>query len=207
MKPGLFFAFEGIDGCGKSTQIQLLEEALVQQGYDIVRIREPGGTSAGEEIREVILKPRPQGLAPMSELMLYSAARAQLMTEVVQPALEAGKAVLADRFAWSTLAYQGFGRGLDLSIIENLIELAVGELWPTQTFILDLPVDESRRRQAIRNEAADRMELEQDTFFEKVRQGYLYVAKKHSGKVQCLSALQSIDEIHEQIMTQMKEFL
>lgn len=139
--------------------------------------------------------------------MLYSAARSQLMTEVVQPALDSGKAVLADRFAWSTLAYQGFGRGLDLSIIENLIELAVGELWPTQTFILDLPVDESRRRQAIRNEAADRMELEQDTFFEKVREGYLYVAKKHSDKVQCLSALQSIDEIHAQIMTQMKEFL
>lgn len=207
MKKGLFFAFEGIDGCGKSTQIQLLEDALIQAGYEIVRIREPGGTDAGEEIREVILKPRPEGLHSITELLLYSAARAQLMNQVVKPALAEGKAVLADRFAWSTLAYQGFGRGLDIAEIEKLIELAVDGAWPTQTFILDLPVSASRERQAIRGEAADRMELEDNEFFEKVRQGYLHVAKSHPDKVQCLSAQQTIEEIHESIMGTIKELI
>lgn len=204
---GLFFAFEGIDGCGKSTQITLLEHALIDQGYDILRIREPGGTSAGEEIREVILKPRPEGLDPIAELMLYSAARAQLMSQVVQPALDQGKAVLADRFAWSTMAYQGFGRGLGVEHIDYLIKLAVGRTWPNTTFVLDLSVEESRARQASRGEAADRLEQEKDAFFQKVREVYLHVAKTYPDKVQCLSAMQSVEDIHTQVMAQVSEFL
>lgn len=204
---GLFFAFEGIDGCGKSTQMNLLEAALVKLGYDTLRIREPGGTAAGEEIRNVILKPRQEGLDPLAEVLLYSAARAQLMTQLVQPALDAGKAVLADRFAWSTMAYQGYGRGLNVDDINYLIQLAVGQTWPQTTFLLDLSVEESRRRQDNRGEAPDRMEQEKDMFFQKVREGYLYIAKTNPDKVTCLNALKGIEEIHSQVMAQVKEFL
>lgn len=207
VKRGLFIAFEGIDGCGKSTQIQLLEDKLKKQGYELVRIREPGGTQSGEEIRNVILKPRPEGLDAITEVLLYSAARAQLMSEVVRPAIQAGKAVLADRFAWSTLAYQGFGRGLPIDKIEGLIELAIGETWPDKTFILDLTVEESRKRQDSRGQALDRLELEKNEFFEKVRQGYLHVANKYQDKVECLQAVDTVENIHKQIMTQVKELL
>ncbi len=165
-----FYCIEGIDGCGKSTQIGMLMEALSQKGFQSIRTREPGGTTVSEKIRNILLSPGTTELSSLSELLLYNAARAQLIHEVIIPALKNKRVVLADRFAWSTMAYQGYGRQLEKSNIEQLSNLTCGSHWPKTTFILDIPVDEFRRRSQAEQRTPDRIEREKADFFERVRQ-------------------------------------
>jgi len=195
-----FFCLEGIDGCGKSTQINLLLEELGRRGLSAVRIREPGGTEISEKIRSLILTPTHGKMSPVTELMLYSAARAQLMHEVVEPALAAGKVVIADRFAWSTIAYQGFGRNIDATIIEPLIEVAVGKCWPVLTFVLDIPVELFQERAAKEGREPDRMEQEKSDFFERVRAGYQHLAETYPDRILLLDGSRSPIGIHKEIV-------
>ena len=194
-----FFAFEGIDGCGKSTQIESLQKRLEEQGHTVVRIREPGGTSLSEDIRNLLLTPREEKVDDIAELFLFNAARAQLLNEVVRPALEAGHVVLADRFAWSTMAYQAYGRGIEKNLVKSILDIAVGDLWPSKTIYLDLDLQESRRRLAEGREAMDRMELEKEDFFAKVLQGYRDMALQYPQMITTYNASDSIDELAKSI--------
>ena len=177
-----FICLEGIDGCGKSTQAVALGDFLEKEGFKVLRIREPGGTKISEEVRKIILNPEYKDkMSNIAELFLYNAARAQLIHEVVKPALKKGFVVLADRFAYSTLAYQGYGRGLDIEMIKNLLRMACGVFFPNKTFIFDIPVSLSKERRLkdSSNHGDDRIEQEQDDFFERVREGYRIIAKEN----------------------------
>ncbi len=174
MSKGLLISFEGIDGAGKTTQIKTLACALEDQGYKVSTLREPGGTDISESIRDLLLDARNQ-INPMAEAMLYAAARAQLVQDVVRPLLAQGTIVLADRFIDSTIAYQGYGRGLSIEGLHQLNHLATGGLQPDLTILLDiLPESGSRRRQG---SLFDRIEQEGLAFQERVRQGYLEMAR------------------------------
>lgn len=198
--PPLFFCIEGLDGCGKSTQINLLCEELGRRGLPTVRIREPGGTEISEKIRNLILSPAHGAMNFTTELLLYNAARAQLLHEVVRPALAQGKVVVADRFAWSSLAYQGYGRQLDLQTLHTVIDIAVQDLWPNQTFILDIPVEVFRERAASENRVADRLEQEKYDFFARVRAGYQQIAADYPDKCTMLDGNQCKIDIHKHIL-------
>jgi dTMP kinase len=178
-----FICLEGIDGSGKSTQIAALEGLFKNKGFDVLCVREPGGTEISEAVRQILLNPEHKDkMSNVSELLLYNAARSQLIHEVIKPALEKGVVVLADRFAYSTLAYQGYGRGLDIEMIKILLRIACGNYLPNKTFILDMPISLSRERQAgdkTRN-GKDRIELEKNDFFERVRKGYQAIATENS---------------------------
>lgn len=190
-----FFSLEGVDGSGKTTQLSLLAEALRKQGFETVSIREPGGTPVSDRIREVLLSPD-HPVAPEAELLLFSAARAQLVSEIIAPALKAGKVVLADRFGWSTLAYQGYGRGLDQAPIRFLFRVACGDIWPSHSYLLDLPTGLMRERLAVAGRGKDRMEGEKADFFERVRRGYLDIAVRYPGHFTVLEATQTPEALH-----------
>ncbi len=199
-KKGVFLCLEGMDGSGKSSQLNLLLEELGRRGIGAVRIREPGGTDISEKIRNLILSPVHTKMSPKTELLLYSAARAQLLHEVVEPALAEGKMVLADRFAWSTIAYQGYGRNLDQSMIRALCEIAVGDCWPAHTFILDIPVEVFRQRAEKDARELDRMEQEKQDFFERVRLGYQDLAAANPHRMTLLDGTKSPMVVHKEIM-------
>jgi len=182
-----FFTFEGLDGSGKTTQLGMLAEFLRSDNIPVVAVREPGGTALSDRIRSLLLS-ADHGITPEAEVLLFSAARAQLVSEVIGPALSAGKVVLADRFGWSTLAYQGYGRGLDQGKILPLFHVACGRIWPGHTFLLDLPVTEIRSRLQAGGRAPDRMEREKDAFFEKVRAGYLDIARHNTANFTVLNS-------------------
>ena len=177
MKRGLFLSFEGGEGSGKSVQAKLLSELLAQRGREVVLTREPGGTAAGERIREIVLHAQEIALGPEAQVLLYSTARAQNVREVIAPALEAGKVVIADRFYDSTLAYQGYGHGVPLEQIRDVTRLAVGDLVPDRTFLLDISVDIGLGRSGWRAQSKwDRFEVLDAAFHERVREGYLRLA-------------------------------
>jgi dTMP kinase len=193
-----FICLEGIDGCGKSTQVAALGDFLENEGFKVLRIREPGGTEISEAVRQIILNPEYKGkMGNITELFLYNAARAQLIHEVVKPALRKGFVVLADRFAYSTLAYQGYGRGLDIEMIKNLLRMACGVFFPNKTFIFDISVSLSKERRLkdTANKRDDRIEQEQDDFFERVRQGYLTIAKENPETCVLINAARSQEDI------------
>ena len=191
-----FFSLEGIDGSGKSTQIDKLIEALTGEGYSVVKLREPGGAKISEGIRELLLDPAFKGImGDKTELLLYNAARAQVIHEVIQPALDAGKIVIADRFAWSTFAYQGYARGLGADLVQRLTEITCGGCFPELTVVLDLTVEASRARTARRGEAPDRLESEKADFFERVRQGYLAAARDYSDCVAVINSDREPDKV------------
>jgi dTMP kinase len=191
-----FFSLEGIDGSGKSTQIDKLIEVLTSEGYSVVKLREPGGAKISEGIRELLLDPAFKGImGDKTELLLYNAARAQVIHEVIQPALDAGKIVIADRFAWSTFAYQGYARGLGADLVQRLTEITCGGCFPELTVVLDLTVEASRARTAKRGEAPDRLESEKADFFERVRQGYLAAARDYSDCVSAIDADRTPDKV------------
>lgn len=191
-----FFCLEGIDGSGKSTQIDMLASALETEGYSVVKFREPGGAKISEHIRELLLDPAFKGImSDKAELLLYNAARAQVIKEVIQPALDAGKIVIADRFAWSTFAYQGFARGLGPDLVQRLTEITCGSCFPELTVVLDLTVEASRARTAKRGDIPDRLEQEKFDFFEKVREGYLSAARTYP---ECVTAINA-DRIPEEV--------
>lgn len=175
---GLFIVFEGIDGSGKTTQLKRTKEYLADRGRDVVETREPGGTAISESIREMLLNPVNKNMSAECELLLYSAARAQHIAEVIAPALKEGKAVLCDRFSLSTIAYQGYGRGIDLDKIRNIHSAASLGVKPDLTLIIDVPVDLAAERVSqSRNLPKDRLEQEKSDFFKKVRSGFLSEAE------------------------------
>lgn len=178
MEKGLFITFEGIDGCGKSTQFELLKDHVQKEGKDILVVREPGGTVIGEKIREILLNKKNDSMVPMAELFLFEAARAQITEEKIRPALEAGTIVLCDRFFDSTYAYQGYARNLGSDVVGTLNNYATSGLEPDITFLIDVPVEVALQRRGIRNEADDRMEALGVKFQEDVRKGYLEAAGK-----------------------------
>ena len=198
---GRFITFEGSEGCGKTTQIQSLSARLKQEGREVLLTREPGGTKAGEKIRDLLQHaPEGEGLTAEAEVLLFTASRAQLVREQVLPAIERGVYVLADRFLDSTTVYQGVARGLDAEAVAAINRFAVGECMPDTTFLLDLPVHEGRRRISERSPGEeDRMEREGDDFFEKVRGGYLDLAKREPERFIVLDAMKTQDQISHEI--------
>lgn len=171
----MFLTVEGIEGSGKSTLLSGLSERLRSGGREIFVTREPGGTPVGDAIRAIFLD-RSVSIAPLTEALLVNAARAQHVADAIRPELAAGRIVLCDRFVDSTLAYQGYGRGLDLQVLRGLCDVATGGLEPDLTFVLDLPVEASRERTGSRGRAVDRLEAEDDAFHERIRNGFLQLA-------------------------------
>ncbi len=177
-----FVVVEGIECSGKSTLLRSLAERLRSEGGDVLVTREPGGTPLGEAVRAIALD-RSIVAGAMAEALLMNAARAQHVAAAIRPALEAGRTVLCDRYVDSTLAYQGYGRGLDVNVLRALCDAATGALAPDVTLLVDVPVSVSRERMRLRGIAADRMEVEDDAFHERVRHGYLALAKRGGGYV------------------------
>lgn len=178
MKRGLFISFEGGEGSGKSLQAKLLTEHLQKSGRDVVLTREPGGTAAGERIREIVLHAQEIALSPEAQVLLYNTARAQNVREVITPALDAGRLVIADRFFDSTMAYQGYGHGVPLDQIRSVTALACGPLVPDRTFLLDIPVETGLGRSGWRAQSKwDRFEVLDTAFHQRVRDGYLALAR------------------------------
>lgn len=193
--PGLFISLEGGEGAGKSTVLAALREVLAEGGREVVCTREPGGTAEGEAIRELLLAPDRE-LVPEAELLLMFAARAQLVRQVIRPALERGAAVLADRFTDASFAYQGGGRGLDAGHIAELERWAAG-LRPDLTFLLDVGVAQGLERARSRGGDPDRIESERKDFFERVRQTYLARARAEPGRFRVIDASQPADAVRE----------
>ena len=206
----LFITFEGVEGSGKTTQIQLLAEGLHRQGLTVLTTREPGGCPLSDEIRRLLLHPDQGEVAPETELFLYLAARAQHVFEIIRPALAQGKTVLCDRFADATSAYQGFARGIDLSLIRRLNDFAVSGLVPDLTILLDMPVEKGQERLAHRNRTTgsrqDRLEMESDDFHSRVRQGYLSLASKYPKRFRVVNALAGKEEVAREIMKLVRPF-
>lgn len=195
---GLFITMEGGDGAGKSTQIAKLKDYLSNKGYDIILCREPGGTPISEAIREVILNREFTEMDPMTELLLYASARAQLTAQVIRPALEEGKIVICDRFVDSSAVYQGIARGMGQELVYAVNQYAMGDTIPDVTILLDVKGRDGIRRKKEQAEL-DRMELETAAFHEKVSEGYRILAKENPDRIRSIDGTQTIDEIHEQI--------
>lgn len=191
---GLFITFEGIEGSGKTTQIKRLRNWFAEKGQEAIVTREPGGTPISEAIRGLLLNPDHSAMVSNAELLLYGAARAQHVAELIQPSLERGAMILCDRFADSTVAYQGFARGVDRVVLDRLNAFATGGIEPDITLLFDLPVRSGLQR-ALRGRAADRIERESIAFHEKVREGYLELAKQHPERIHIVNADQSPDAV------------
>ena len=208
---GKFISFEGLDGCGKSTQLEKLAAALRRQGVEVVTTREPGGTAIGERIRAVLLDSRTAGLEPHAEMALMFASRAQLIAEVILPALEAGTWVLCDRFTDSTEAYQGGGRQLGSDAVLRLHELLCGRMWQDLTILMDSEVSSSVKRARRRNRAAEqdenRFEKESSAFFDRVHETFLQIARRAPQRVALVDARPPIEKVHEEILRVVRERL
>ncbi len=196
MSKGLFITFEGADGCGKTTQIKLAAEYLKNKGYDVILTREPGAKGLGEQLREILLNY--DGIvSDRCESFLFLADRAQHIDTIVVPAVDAGKIVLCDRHIDSTVAYQGYGRGQDIEQINKLNMIATNNRKPDLTIVFDIDVETSMSRVGSEK---DRMESSGTEFFNKVRHGYLEIAKQEPQRVRVLDSAKSIEEIHESVI-------
>jgi dTMP kinase len=195
-----FITFEGIEGSGKSTQLRALAAHLRSAGHDVVATREPGGTAAGCAIRRLLLGPDAVPLAPLAELLLYLADRAQHVDEVIRPALAAGGIVLSDRFSDSTLAYQGYARGLDLPMLRALDERARGGLAPALTVLLDCPVEAGLARARGRSGIADRFERETAAFHERVRAGFQALAAEEPQRFVVIDAAAPVADVEARVV-------
>lgn len=195
----MLITFEGIDGCGKSSQAKLLADRLGDKGIEAILVREPGGTALSEQVRDILLnQSHDHLLSHASELLLFAAARAQLVKEVIEPALRRGAVVICDRFTDSTIAYQGYGRGLPLSYIKSVNELAADAVTPEITFLIDVPLDTGIKRR--KGMGDDRMEAESKIFFGHVMQGYMALAQKHPDRIHVIDGTDSLEDIHHTIM-------
>lgn len=201
---GVFITFEGLDGCGKSTQMELLAAGLRDRGYVVLVAREPGGTSLAEAVRDLLLDSRYRGMSPRSEALLYAAARSDLVEQVIRPALEDGQVVLCDRYLDSSLAYQGYGRGLGADDVLTLNVWGTGCLFPDLTLLLDL--DESVRGGRLAT-VPDRLEAEDDEFHQRVSEGYQELAKDHPHRIRRIDARGSEAEVQERLRAIVEEEL
>jgi len=204
--PGTFITFEGGDGAGKTTQIELLRGWLVERGHTVVVTREPGGTELGERLREIILHST-GFISPRSEALLYAADRAHHVATLVRPALERGDVILQDRYLDSSVAYQGAGRVLDPAEVEQLSMWAVEGLLPTVTVLLDLPAEHAKQRQAGQQRRFDRLEAEDLEFHDRVRQAYLDRAAAQPQRFIVVDATQPIEAIHSVITEKVSQVL
>ena len=196
---GIFITFEGTEGCGKSTHIRKLTDRLEADGHTVRAIREPGGTDSGEEIRK-LLKHGPENLTPEAELLLMNASRAQLVREIIRPALAAGEVILCDRFYDSTTVYQGAGRGLDSVHVQAVIDFAVDETQPDLTLLLQIPLETSEKRRANRR-GSDRFESADREFFMRIESGYAALAKAEPDRIQVIDANRPVDTVQADILT------
>ena len=203
---GKFITLEGTEGVGKSTNMDFMERWLNESGKELVVTREPGGTALGEKLRSVLLDAKEQSMCDDTELLLMFAARAQHLHEVIIPALKCGKWVLCDRFTDATYAYQGGGRGIDMTRIAELEQWVQGDLRPDMTLILDLPVDVGLERAGKRS-TPDRFELEKDTFFSKVRETYLSRAADHPQRYRIIDASPSINDVQNSIRAVLEDLI
>jgi len=208
----MLITFEGIDGAGKSTQIKKLVSYLADSGREVLTLREPGGTDVAEKIRLILLESRHE-ISPVGELLLFSASRAELIHEVIKPALAEHKIVILDRFFDSTPAYQGYGRGIDLELLRSIIAISTCGITPDITFYLDIKPEEALSRKfsaksiplAFDSSELDRMERSGLQFYQNVRQGYLNILKESNGRILCLNALEAPEEIHRRIIALLHE--
>jgi dTMP kinase len=214
MKRGKLITFEGIDGCGKSTQMRLLESYLTERGLPVVSTREPGGTELGKKIRSALLDGGKGSVEPLAELLLYSADRAHHVRRVVMPALDEGRVVLSDRFYDATTVYQGYARGFDLALVNQLNELAAGGLKPDLTLLFDLEVEMGLKRTHERGDEAsgeaaapDRLDQEPVEFHERVRRAYLEIAAREPERFRIIPAIGSVEETFELMIREVRDLL
>ncbi|HHW91706.1 MAG TPA: dTMP kinase [Firmicutes bacterium] len=205
---GIFLTIEGLDGAGKTTQVKLLQDWFREQGYDPLFTREPGGTKAGDVIRNLLLSREYTGLTSVAEALLYVASRAQLVAEVIRPALAQGRLVVCDRFVDSSIAYQAYGRGLPRDFVEEINRLATGGLLPRLTILLDLePALREERLNRQGRPARDRLEAENGAFYTRVREGYLALARENRDRIKLIPARHSIEEVHRQVLEHITRIL
>ena len=209
---GLLVSFEGLEGCGKSTQIGMLGNHLRALGHTVRLLREPGGTPIGEEIRHTLKHSQQnQAMTPEAELLLMNASRAQLVRETIRPALAAGEIVLCDRFYDSTTAYQGYGRGLDLAHVKAVIDYAVGDTLPALTLLFQVPLAVSQERLASRQSnlpfIRDRIEEADQAFFERVKNGYLAIAEAEPQRVKLINAVGSLEVVSAHVWENLEPLL
>src|SRR5215475_7398800 len=205
---GAFITFEGIDGCGKSTQLRLLASELRVRGLDVVTTREPGGTTLGQKLRAALLDVQEQ-VDPLAELLVFAADRAQHVRSLLRPAIAGNKIVLSDRYADATVAYQGYGRGFGPKLIHEIVELATDGLKPDLTLLFDLSVAESavRTRKRVAAKHSDRLDSEDAAFHTRVREAYLEIAKANPERVRSIDARGSVQETHQIVMSIVMPFL
>jgi dTMP kinase len=199
MQRGLFITVEGTDGSGKTTQIMLMEAYLKQKGHEVVLTREPGGTRISEKIREIVLDPENDEMGITAEMLLYASARAQLVSQIIRPAIESGKTVICDRFVDSSFVYQGFGRGIDLKTIEEVNKLAIEGIWPDITFFFDIDPEVALRRR-IAATTADRIEKEKLEFHKRVYSGYKKLSLLYPERIKMIDSNKSIEEISKEVV-------
>lgn len=203
---GIFISLEGIEGTGKSTQVRLLAKYLRKKGFHVTETAEPGGTPISREIRRILLSLDSMGMDPVTELLLYNASRVQHLKEIIMPALQLGDIVITDRFSDSTVAYQGYGRGIDLKLIDSLDTLATGRLRPDLTLLLDIDVETGLRRNREINKN-DRLELEEISFHERVRKGFINLAAKEKTRIRLVDCSDTIEAVHTNIAGIVEAFL
>lgn len=203
MKPGLFVSFEGVEGCGKTTQISKLSDLLTERDISHTVTREPGGTAVGDSIRRVLLHSETMHLTPAAELLLFYASRSQNIEEKIRPALDRKDVIICDRFFDASLAYQGYGRGLPLDFIDGLTDLVCAQYRPDLTILLDIdPVvglRRARRRNSVQSEDEGRFEAEGFDFYQRIRQGYLELAARSPERIKVISAAGAVGEVHAEI--------
>jgi dTMP kinase len=204
MKQGRFVSFEGIEGCGKTTQIALLSEVLTRRSIPHSVTREPGGTAVGEGIRKILLHSETIHLTAAAELLLFYASRSQNILEKIEPALSKGQIVICDRFYHASMAYQGYGRGIPIEFIEKLTDLVCGDRRPEITILLDIEpevgLSRARARNSRRTEDEGRFEMEEIPFYSKIRNGYLELAAREPERIRVIPANRTIDEIHRDVL-------
>lgn len=204
--PGLFITFEGPEGSGKTTQIKILKEYLEKQGFSVLITREPGGSKIGQDIRKILLSPDNKMMAERTELFLYAADRSQHVEEIIIPALKQDKIVLSDRFTHSTLAYQGYGRGLDMELIKQLNNQATKGLKPDLTILLDVEPQVGLKRAKARN-AGDRIEQEEESFHLRVRKGFLQLVKENQDTIKVVDAALTKEQVSYLVKKLIDNFL
>jgi dTMP kinase len=211
MPRGRFISFEGIDGCGKTTQLNLMAERLRPRQFEVVATREPGSTPIGQEIRKILLDSKTTGLTSIAEVLLYYASRIQNVEQVIKPALAAGKLVLCDRFNDASWAYQGFGRQLGVEFLRTLDDLVLDGFRPDHTLVIDIDSETSLKRAQRRNTAQtydeNRFETEAREFFERVREGYVWLERREPSRFRVIDGNRSIEAVHADIAALFDEWL